>query len=186
MRIICLFLLFYSCQLDTEFKDLTPENAFKPAFYFNSPEFTKAMDNISAAEVDTVFSIERPKHLLPPPLHALEKRWMTTDTFAFETKDFQKVLNVIMQTAESHRDSIITSFVTAVPEEVSLNGRAAYSVPGQYYLVPQSISTGKRIFLQISRTRAAGSGFWKTWYYTANGLWLIGEKLPVDPEKDIS
>lgn len=186
MRFIVILLLFYSCQIDSGFKDLTPENDFNSTFFFNSPEFTKAIANVGKTEADTVFAIDRPKYLLPPPLLAVEKGWMTTDTFAFETGDFQDVLNVITHTAESHRDSIITSIVSPVPAQISLDGKAAFSVSGQYYLVPLVISTGETIFLQITRTKSVGKDFWTTWYYTANGLWMIGEKQQVKADEDVS
>ena len=186
MRYVIIFLLLYSCQVDTGFKDLTLDNGFNPTFFFNSPQFTDALDNVGKAEVDTVFSIKRPEYLLPPPLNSTERGWITTDTFAFETGDFQKVVNVIVQTAESHRDSIKSSLVSADLAEVSLNGHVAYSAPGTYYLVPFDISTGERIYIQVTRTKSAGEGSWSTWYYSANGLWMIGEDIIIAPGEDAS
>lgn len=186
MRFTVILLLFYSCQIDSGFKDLTPENNFNSTFFFDSPEFTRAIANVGKAEADTVFAIDRPEHLLPPALHAIEKGWMTTDTFAFETSDFQDVLNVITHTAESHRDSIITSIVSPKPAQISLDGKAAFSIPGQYYLVPLEISTGETIFLQITRSKSSGNSFWTKWYYTANGLWMIGEEKQVKADEDVS
>lgn len=186
MRYVLLLLLFYSCQFDSGFKDLTPDNDFNATFYFNSPAFTKALENIGKAEPDTVFSIEQPDYLIPPPLYTSVKGWMTTDTFAFETGDFQRVVDVITQTAETHRDSIRTAFVSADAAQISLNGKAAYSVHGEYYLVPHELSNGQRIYFQIIRTKSTGNSFWTTWYYTANGLWMIGEQNNLPPDKDAS
>lgn len=63
---------------------------------------------------------------------------------------------------------------------------AAYSVPGEYYLVPFVLSTGETIFLQITRTKSTGKSYWTTWYYTANGLWMIGEKQQAKADEDVS
>lgn len=186
MRYVIVLLLIYSCQVDSGFKDLTPDNGFNSTFFFNSPQFTNSLENVGKAEVDTVFIIERPEYLFPPRLNATEEGWMTTDTFAFETGDFQNVVNVIAQTAEAHRDSIYSSMVSADLAEISLNGKLAYSVPEKYYLVPFDISTGEKIYIQITRTKSSGSGFWSSWYYTANGLWMIGEQVRKAPGKDAS
>lgn len=186
MRFIILLCLFYSCQVDSGFKDLTPEDNFNATFFFNSPAFTEAINNLGVANADTVMFIERPDYLFPSPLFVIEEGWMTTDTFAFETADFQKVLNVITQTAESHRDSIQNSIVSKELASISLNGQAAYSVPDKYYLVPHHLSTGKNIFIQITRTRSTLKGPFTTWYYTANGLWMIGKEKNVNSEKDVS
>ena len=186
MRFIILLLLFYSCQIDSGFKDLTPENGLSPTSFFNSPAFTEAIANLGDAEVDTVFFIERPEYLSLSPLYVIEEGWMTTDTFAFETEDFQNVLDVITRTAESHRDSIQHSVVSSELAKISLNGQAAYSVPGEYYLVPYYLSTGKSIYIQITRTKSTGDRYWTTWHYTANGLWMIGKEKEVKPENDVS
>lgn len=187
MRFIVLFLLIYSCQVDTGFQDLTPDNDFNSSFYFNSPAFTEALKNIEKTESDTVFAIDRPEYLLPPRLYTLEEGWQTTDTFAFETGDFQRVLNVIVQTAEERSVEIQSSVVSAKLGQVSLNGQMAWSVPGKYYLVPYALQNGKRIYIQITRTKVGGSGFFSSWLYTANGLWMIGEKnLDSNQDRDVS
>lgn len=183
MRFMLFFLLIYSCQLDNGFQDLTPENDFNSSYYFDSPAFTKALKNIEKTESDTVFTIDRPEYLLPPPLYTLESSWQSTDTFAFETGDFQKVLNVIVQTAEELSVEIQSSVVSSKLGQISLDGQSAWSVPGEYYLVPYNLQNGKRIYIQITRTKVKG-GFLSSWLYTANGLWMIGKKQPA-PNKHL-
>ena len=185
--VIFLFLSFYSCQVDTGFQDLTPENDFNSSFYFNSPAFTAALENIEKTESDTVFWIDRPEYLLPPRLYTREDAWQTTDTFAFEPVDFQKVLNVIVQTAEERSIEIQSSVVSSKLGQISLNGQSAWSVPGKYYLVPYNLQNGKRIYIQINRTKVGGSGFFSSWKYTSNGLWMTGEKkLDNNKDRDVS
>ncbi len=187
MRLIVLLLLFYSCQVDNGFQDLTPDNDFNSTFYFNSPAFTKALNNVTKTESDTTFEIDRPEYLFPAPLLTMETGWRTTDTFAFETVDFQKVLNVIVQTAEEQSVEIQNSVVSSKIGQVSLNGLSAWSIPGKYYLVPYNLINGKRIYIQITRTKAPGSSFLTKWHYTANGLWMIGNKKSnVRPGLDVS
>src|SRR5690606_10584689 len=117
----------------------------------------------------------------------METGWRTTDTFAFETEDFQAVLDVIIQTAEEQSVEIQSSVVSSKIGQISLNGQLAWTVPGEYYLVPYNLINGKRIYIQISRTKAPGSGFLTKWHYTANGLWMIGKKIAnVAPHLDVS
>lgn len=186
MRILILLLCLYSCQMESSFQDLTPDDDFNSSYYFNSPAFAEALTQIKIVDPDTVFSIAQPEHLLVPPLFTEEKGWMTTDTFAFETGDFQKVLNVIINTAEAHRDSISTALVSSKLTEISLNGKFAYSAPRAYYLVPHSVSNGQKIFIKINRSEPVGKGFLTSSFYTAHGIWMIGRKIKPDEEKDVS
>ena len=187
MRFIILLLLFYSCQMETGFQDLTPDNDYNSSFYFNSPAFTVALKNIEKTESDTVFWIDRPEYLLPPPLYTREEGWQTTDTFAFETVDFQKVLNVIIQTAEELSVDIQSSQVSSKLPLISLGGQSAWSAPGAYYLVPYQLQNGKKIYIQISRQKVEGNSLFSSWFYSANGLWMIGKKKPIgDEDRDVS
>ncbi|HLU95104.1 MAG TPA: hypothetical protein VKZ54_13310 [Membranihabitans sp.] len=189
MRFILLFLLIYSCQIDNGFQDLTPKDNFGADYFFNAPAFTEALNNIgkSDSDGDTLFNIRRPEYLLPAPLHTTEVSWVSTDTFAFESQDFQQVLNLITHTAEIHSREIQSSVVSSKLGIVYLNGQMAWSVPGEYYLVPYNLANGERIYIQISRTKKSGGGFLSSWYYTANGLWMIGkENRSVRPGLDVS
>lgn len=189
MRFILLFLLIYSCQNDNGFQDLTPKDDFNSSFFFNAPAFTVALNNIGKSpEADTTFRIERPEYLLPPRLNAVENGWITTDTFAFETGDFQRVLNLITYTAELNSIDIQSCEVSSRLGQVSLNGQPAWSVPERYYLVPYYLNNGERILIQITRTKAGGNSFFPAWKYTANGLWMIGEEKTsvVGPNQDVS
>lgn len=183
MRFFVLLLLIYSCQVDNGFKDLTPDNDYNSNLFFNSPAFVEALRNIEKTESDTVFWIDRPEYLLPPPLYTKEEGWQTTDTFAFETGDFQKALNVIIQTAEELSVEIQSSIVSSKIPQISLGGQTAWSVPNAYYLVPYNLQNGKRIYIQITREKAQGNSLFSTWYYSANGLWMIGKKKP-EPQAD--
>ena len=166
-------LFLTSCQPEG-FQDLSL-GSFGTSFYFDSPAFSEALDNVEFAIPDTTYEIDRPEYLLPQPLFVREQGWVTTDTFAFEPGDFQSVLNVIISTAEAQKDGIQNSLVSSGIGMISLAGKPAWSVPGRYYLVPYHLSNGKRIYIQITRTKAPGSGFLTKWRYTACAVWMEGK-----------
>lgn len=173
-------LLVFSCSLDSSFKDLTPDNGFESEFWFDAMNFNSAIEKVNSdpENAGEVFTVPRPDHLyFNNALGTLkDTSWVSTDTFAFQKSDYQRVLNKIVSTAES-RPGIVNSRQEGLKWK-NLSGSRAYSKPKTknqeaYYLVPIRVLDEKVIWLKVVRKKEEGNPF-GAYFYTAHGIWLEG------------
>lgn len=173
--ILVIFTLAISCQLDTGFQDLTPDDGHRDHFFFNAVDFASALDADKDNVVpDTVFEIEKPDFLVNRSPFVKNVRWFSTDTFAFDPDDFLPVLVVINSTIG---EEAVRCFPASHLASINLGDKAAYS-GDMFWLV--RIGDG---WVKIMREKV-GEGFFARWRYRGCGIWMEGEK--VDPKDDVS
>src|SRR5690554_1169456 len=167
--------LAISCQLDTGFQDLTPDDGHRDHYYFNTLKFEDAL-LIEPGLPDTVFEISQPDYLIDRSIFTYDRKWYTTDTFAFDPGDFDLVISTLTGTILEADPK--TTYPTSDLSQIILGNRIAWSRAGKFWIVRWGTA-----WIQISREKV-GSGWFARWKYTANAVWM--EAKLKDPDGDAS
>lgn len=166
--------LAISCQPEG-FQDLTPDDGHQNHFYFNSLKFEDAL-LVEPGLPDTVFEINQPDYLVDRSIFTYDRRWYTTDTFAFDPGDFELVISTLTGTILEADPK--TTYPTSDLSQIILGNRIAWSRAGEFWIIRWGPA-----WIQISREKVGG-GWFSRWKYTANAVWM--EAKLKDPEGDVS
>ena len=93
VSLIAMALMVVSCE-PANLTDLTPENGLTAEFAFNVPEFNKAIST-EVTRQDTGWHVvtDVPVRVSSPFVYDIQ--YISTDTFAFESQDYEPVLQRI-------------------------------------------------------------------------------------------
>src|SRR5690606_2349869 len=160
--ILAIFALAISCQSDG-FQDLTPNDGHQDHYWFNGVEFADAL-LVQPGMPDTVFEIDQPDYLIDRSIFTYDRKWYTTDTFAFDPGDFELVLSVLTGTILT-RD-IKTTYPTPDLSQTVMGNRIAWSMPNKFWIIRWGPA-----WIQISREKVRG-GLFSSYKYTANAVWM--------------
>lgn len=154
-----------SCQPEG-FQDLTPDDGHRDHFYFNSLKFEDAL-LVEPGLPDTVFEIEQPEYLIDRSIFTYDRKWYTTDTFAFDPGDFELVISTLAGTILEADPK--TTYPTSDLSQIILGNRIAWSRANEFWIIRWGAA-----WIQISREKV-GSGWFSRWKYTANAVWMEGK-----------
>lgn len=172
--IYAFILIGFSCTLfDTGLTDLSPKDGHRSEWWFDTPDFIDAVENTENITPGIIHRIGKPKYLNTRVPDLIDTSWYVTDTFAFESKDYQAVVNSIVSTANQDwsPNRLIPSYQVNLMW-LNWNGRRAYGGPG-YYLYQIG-----NVWIRIDRTKDVERSNWfiSAYRYSAFGIWLIGER----------
>lgn len=171
---LIIFGLVISCQSDG-FQDLTPEDGHQDHYWFNGVEFEDAL-LVQPGLPDTVFEIPQPDYLIDRSIFTYDRKWYTTETFAFDPGDFELVISTITGTILEGDPR--TTYPTSDLSQIILGNRIAWSMPGKFWIIRWGAA-----WIQISREKVGG-GWFSKWKYTANAVWMEAKLREV--EGDVS
>ena len=162
-------LLVASCE-PANLTDLTPDNGHNAEFAFNVPEFNKAIST-EVTRQDTGWHVvtDVPIRVSSPFVYDIQ--YISTDTFAFESHDYEPVLQRIHRIANGQE--ITNTYVSS--QYTWLNHSHFYSSSTDY-LIPLFNIDGSRYWIQVFREKQT---FWFT-KYTARGIWAISKPKKID------
>lgn len=161
----------FACQY-SGFTDLTPDNGFKSEIAFNVLKLNE--------EISTTAEVQDSGWTVIEPIEDIKYRgffrknltYISTDTFAFEWEDYGLVLDEIQRIANGFE-----TVPTSVSSDYRWLNSGFWSNPDtKTYLIPVFNTNNYRYFIQVFRDQKS---FFQT-YYTARGIWIIGELKDVD------
>lgn len=162
--------IFVSCNLNTALTDLTPDDGFNTEFAFNVLEFKASISETTEVSDTGWYAINPVENIKIASPFVPKKTYIATDTFAFEWHDYEVVLDSIQKIANGFDIRFSKPHYS-----YRWMSTGIYS-NGQDYLIPVFNSKKQRYWIQVFREQKS---FFKT-YYTARGLWIIGEDRPID------
>lgn len=171
IAILLILAIPFACQYEG-FTDLTPDNGFKSEIAFNTLKFKEEISVIEEVQ-DTGWHVIDPiDDIKYKGFFRKNINYISTDTFAFEWGDYSVVLDEIQR--------IANGFET-IPTSVSsdyrwLNTGFWSNSDKKTYLIPVFNANNYKYFIQVFREQVS---FFQT-YYTARGIWIIGELKDVD------
>lgn len=171
IAILLIFIIPFACQY-SGFTDLTPDNGFKSEIAFNTIKFKEEISTSEEVQDSGWTVIEPIEDIKYKGFFRKNLTYISTDTFAFEWEDYGLVLDEIQK--------IANGFET-IPASVSsdyrwLNSGFWSNSDKKTYLIPVFNANNYRYFIQVFREQKS---FFQT-YYTARGIWIIGELKDVD------
>lgn len=171
LAILLILAIPFACQY-SGFTDLTPDNGFKSEIAFNVLKLNE--------EISTTAEVQDSGWTVIEPIEDIKYRgffrknltYISTDTFAFEWEDYGLVLDEIQRIANGFE-----TIPTSVSSKYMWLNSGFWSNPvSKTYLIPVKNAQNNGYFIQVFRDQKS---FFQT-YYTARGIWIIGELKEVD------